>query len=281
MTTEQSHYLNWQYDMRARHPEHNLFKDLMHQRSKWVYKNFESLRDIPCGNQPQARFDLIPGSPSSHNQPFLIFIHGGFWRSGDKSECAFIAEPLRRHGISTVLLNYSLASERSLNDIIHEIRNSFVEIIRQAKQLDLDPNSVVIGGHSAGGHLAAKIASTNWDNFGLPIPPIKASFGVSGIYDPRPLSHTKLQEVLAISPNDDLLVAKPCNLNQQGLQLVACGTEETQEIKRQAIQYVEHFKYQLPNQPLLWVKDCDHYSILLNCADENGELFKRILQLFL
>lgn len=238
-------------------------------------------QNLICGPASDARFDVIPGNGAPKNQPAVVFIHGGFWRSGDKSDCAFIAEPFYRHGISTVLLNYSLAPAVSLDSIIQEVRASFVEITQQACRLGLDPGAVVLGGHSAGGHLAAMIASTDWADFSLSQSPIKASFGISGLYDPRPLAQTSFQRLLALPTHQsEHLVAKPTVAAEQGLNLVACGTQETAEMQAQTRRYAEQFQMPFNRDPLFWVEASDHYSILHALADADSGLFRRVLGLF-
>lgn len=273
-------YLEWQYDLRARHPNHNQVKATSHLRSEGVRSRLPVLYNLPCGSGPNARFDMIPGRNTSEYQPVMVFIHGGFWRSGDKSEVAFLAEPFHQHGITTVLLNYSLAPTVGLREIICELRDSLADISRQARLLGLDPDAMVVGGHSAGGHLAAMMAVTDWTKLDHLHLTIKASFGLSGLYDPSPLARTSFQSVLALPDNCTDLVARPTGINRQALDLVACGSLESKELKAQSQRYAKAVLAKQGIDPMFWVKDRDHYDILHELGDADSLLFRRVLDLF-
>ncbi|MEX1056573.1 MAG: hypothetical protein WED11_02480, partial [Natronospirillum sp.] len=85
MSMRQDVYLESQYDLRARHPGHQQVKANSHRHSEWVRAQLPMHQNLLCGAAPAARFDVIPGRGSLGNQPAVVFIHGGFWRSGDKS----------------------------------------------------------------------------------------------------------------------------------------------------------------------------------------------------
>jgi len=280
MTVVCNAYLESQYNLRMQHPEHHKIKAESQERSDWVRKKLPMRHDISCGASKNATFDLIHGKGQRYNQPVVIFIHGGFWRSGDKQDCAFIGESFYQHGVATVLLNYSLAPASSLAAIIKEVRISVANIVAQAPELGLDSERIILGGHSAGGHLAAMVESTDWTQFNQLMSPVSASFGVSGLYDPRPLSQTSFQQILALPEDGDHLVAKPSKAGSQGLDLVACGLEETQELQSQSKRYADDINMYLNYNPMYWSKQRDHYSILLDLADVQSDLFRRIMSLF-
>lgn len=279
MSMKGDSYLESQYDLRARHPDHRLVKAETKARSDWVREHLEVREDISCQNDSTGLFDLIPGHGRLDGQPAVIFIHGGFWRSGDKRDCAFLARPFHDQGVATILLNYPLAPSVRLDQIIKEVRASVAHIVRRAPGLGLDSDHIILGGHSAGGHLAAMVEATHWSTFGWTTSPIKASFGISGLYDPRPLSRTSFQQVLELPEKNDHLVATPSNTPKQGLALVACGTEETMELQYQSQKYSDQVKACLGYNPLRWVDGKDHYSVMLDLSDADSPLFQRVLGL--
>jgi arylformamidase len=280
MTGEKNSYLENQYNLRAQHPEHYKVKEESRVRSDKVRETLPMKHDLRCGASERARFDLVLGKNLQKHQPAMIFIHGGFWRSGDKRDFAFLAEPFHDNGVATVLLNYSLAPATSLAAIIKEVRTSVINIMAQAPELGLDPDRVIIGGHSAGGHLAAMVESTDWTEFGIAHSPVYASFGISGLYDPRPLLRTSFQPILSLPENSNHLVAKSSKAAMHGLDLVACGSDETEELKSQSRRYANDVHMCLNYDPLHWEPQKDHYSILLALANAQSVLFRRVLSLF-
>lgn len=279
MSAKFNAYLERQYDLRAQHPDHYKVKEQLQMFSDQVRMRLPVRQGIRCGAAEKAVFDLIPGQGQLNNQPALIFIHGGFWRSGDKRDCAFLAQSFHQQGVATILLNYSLAPAVSLTEIVKEVRGSVASIALQAPELGLDPERIVLGGHSAGGHLAAMVESTDWAEFGRAQSPVCASFGISGLYDPRPLSQTRFQQVLALSDDIHNLVATPSTSSMKGLDLVACGTEETDELKSQSKRYANAVNKFLELDPLFWIQDRDHYSVLLDLADVGTPLCRRVCSL--
>lgn len=273
-------YLESQYNLREQHPNHLVIKAEYKRRNEMIRKTLPIKCNLSCGANKNTIFDLISGVGKQSLQPAVIFIHGGFWRSGDKQECSFIANSFAQHGIATVLLNYSLAPDLSLKSIIREIRTSVINITAQALQLGLDPKRIILGGHSAGGHLAAMVESTNWDIFNIPKSPLYASFGISGLYNPQPLSQTSFQKILALPDDCNCLVARPLKATKQGLDLVACGSDETQELKMQSQRYADKVKNNLDYDPIFWVQQRNHYSVLLDLADNKSALFRRVLRIF-
>ncbi|MGO4836663.1 alpha/beta hydrolase, partial [Rhizobiaceae sp. 2RAB30] len=55
-------------------------------------------------------------------RPVFVFIHGGYWRMLSKHDSAFMAGMLARHGIATAVVDYRLAPEVSLDEIVREVR---------------------------------------------------------------------------------------------------------------------------------------------------------------
>jgi len=64
--------------------------------------------DIPYGPHPQQRVDIFVPERSAA-APMVLFIHGGAWSVGDKSQYAAVGEQLAREGLVTALANHRLS----------------------------------------------------------------------------------------------------------------------------------------------------------------------------
>ncbi len=64
---------------------------------------------------------------------------------------------------------------------------------------------IIVGGWSAGGHLAARL---------LEMPEVDAAFSISGIFDLEPLRHSYLQEKLGLSARKRKAIARSIGLGQ-------------------------------------------------------------------
>lgn len=191
------------------------------------------------GPSPEEYVDVYPAAGSA--APAHIFIHGGFWRSFSARDYAFVAPPLQRQGVLTLVLNYALCPDVSLDEIVRQARAALAWTFENARRLGGDPERITVSGHSAGGHLAAMLAATDWaGDHGLPGDVIKAVATLSGLFDLEPLSRSWLQPVLQL---DEAMVRRnsPVDLLPTGrpAMLVAVGGAETAEFHRQSDAFAE------------------------------------------
>lgn len=85
--------------------------------------------------------------------PLIVWVHGGAWRSGSKSENPLL--PLRSRGFAVSSIEYRLSGEAPFPAAMHDIKAAIRFLRAKAETYGLDVNRVAIGGSSAGGHLAA------------------------------------------------------------------------------------------------------------------------------
>ena len=120
-----------------------------------------------------------------------MYIHGGYWRSLDKSDFSWIAPPFVNHGVSVALLNYGLAPHTSMEEIVRQMLRAHAWLYRNGDRLGFDPTRIYVAGHSAGAHLAAMMMAALWPIYAADLPAdlVKGGLAVSGIYDLQPLLH--------------------------------------------------------------------------------------------
>jgi arylformamidase len=145
------------------------------------------LIDLQYGETSGERLDLFPAR--NDDSPLLVFIHGGYWRSLDKSDFSWLAPPFVNHGVSVALVNYGLAPRTPLEDIVRQMLRAHAWLYRNADRYGFDPNRIFVSGHSAGGHLAAMMMAALWPVYAADLPPdlIKGGLPISGLFDLEPL----------------------------------------------------------------------------------------------
>lgn len=100
------------------------------------------------------------------NLPVFIWIHGGGYASGDKSDDRALAVKIAELGFVVLNLNYTLAQAATVlypqtlpamqpySIGIQDILSAIEYLKLHAQSFNIDPNKISIGGASAGGHLA-------------------------------------------------------------------------------------------------------------------------------
>ena len=94
------------YNNRAAVADHQQWLDQWLARSESAREALRPSIDIRYGSGPKETLDLyVPMSPARGT---LMFIHGGWWRTLDKSDHAFVAPAFVDAGLAVAVINYDL-----------------------------------------------------------------------------------------------------------------------------------------------------------------------------
>jgi acetyl esterase/lipase len=97
--------------------------------------------------------------PKEPNPPLIVYVHGGAWRAGSKSDVPIA--PLLAHGFAIASVDYRLSTEAVFPAQVHDIKAAIRFLRAKAELFHLDTKHITIIGSSAGGHLAALVGVTN------------------------------------------------------------------------------------------------------------------------
>ncbi len=119
--------------------------------------------------------------------PVLFFIHGGAWRSGDRSLYTALGNRFAKDGLVTVIPSYRLAPTNPHPAQIEDVAAAFAWAVRNIAQYGGDPKRIYVAGHSAGGHLTALLTlDERWlKKHGLSAANIRGAIPMSGVYEIR------------------------------------------------------------------------------------------------
>jgi len=120
----------------------------------------EVLRDIPYAVQGgrSLALDLYrPTGPQAGTLPAVIWIHGGGWRSGSKSESRNVSA-LAGRGFVGVSLDHRLSSEAPFPAAVDDVKAAVRWLRTHAAEYGVNPDRIGIWGASSGGHLALMAA---------------------------------------------------------------------------------------------------------------------------
>lgn len=208
-------------------------------------------------------------------RPAFVFLHGGYWMALSRRESAFMARMLHEHGVATVVPDYTLAPEATLEEIVRQVRAAVAWVHRHGREHGLDPERIVVGGSSAGGHLTGMTMVDGWqEEFGLPRDVVKAAMPFSGLFDIRPITRVYVNEVVKLD------VARAAALSPELLPrggcpaVVAVAEHDGGGFVEQTRRFARHWGV----EPLI-VPGRDHFDVVLDLADAETEASRRLLEL--
>lgn len=187
------------------------------------------------GPSPVETLDIFP--PQNSDSPLLVFIHGGCWRSLDKRDFHFLAPAFVDTGVSLAVVNYGLAPQTAVEEIVRQILRALAWLWRNVGALGIDQNRIYVSGHSSGGHLAAMLLAAHWPAYAPDLPEdlVRGGLAVSGLYDLEPLTRAPfLKDDLRLDAAGAAHVSPVTYMPQRSVPLyTAVGGLESAEFKRQ------------------------------------------------
>ncbi len=268
-----------EYNLRAAFPDHPQWFARWAADSAAARQSLAASLNLRYGSGPKQTIDLFP-SPRSRGA--LLFIHGGYWRALDKGDHSFVAPPLVADGIGVAVINYDLCPQVGIERIVAQCREAVAWLLREGPRYGVPAARLVVAGHSAGGHLAAMLLSTDWAGLGLP-GAVAGAVAVSGIFDLEPL--------LQVSFNADLKLdaaaaraLSPVHLRppRAAPLLIAAGAEETRAFIAQSWLLWERWPECRPagRDAPLFIPARHHFSVLCDLGDPRSVLAGAVRSLF-
>jgi|GEM_PF-1362854 len=93
--------------------------------------------------------------------PAILIIHGGGWRSGDRSQHIPLAQHLAANGFACFTVEYRLSTEAFFPAAVYDLKAAVRWLRKNKKRFNIDGHKINALGFSAGGELAAFLAMTN------------------------------------------------------------------------------------------------------------------------
>lgn len=111
-------------------------------------------RDLSYGPHERNKLDVLrPGFEMPRAMPVIIFVHGGGFVMGNKSDGAIfdnILDYFTRHGLLGINATYRLAPEHQFPAAAEDLRDVVLWVKKNAAKYGGDPQKIFLMGHSAG-----------------------------------------------------------------------------------------------------------------------------------
>ena len=113
------------------------------------------------GGDRELRGDLFVPSDDSEARPGIIFIHGGGWRGGVRTQFRRHAAHMATLGCVGLCIEYRLSGEAPFPAAVEDCKCAVRWMRARADQYGIDPAKLAAVGGSAGGHLASMLGVTD------------------------------------------------------------------------------------------------------------------------
>ena len=265
-----------EYNNRALVPEHPAFFARWERDSGFVRSTLPCTLDLAYGPDPRHRLDWYPAAGRVRGT--VVFIHGGYWRSLDKSMFSWLAASYVPEGLNFAMLNYRLCPAVRIDDIVDDVVAGMSWLMGGGPSPLTDGKPVVVTGHSAGGHLVGALFATQRDRLRFDPARIAGGVSISGLFDFEPLRIHSFNSDFHL---DHAAVAR-LNLYDKDTTIkaplvAAVGGDESSEFQRQSRLIAERWSPQAP--PAMVLPGVNHFSIVDAFAERSQPLHEATLSL--
>jgi arylformamidase len=247
-------------------------------RSRQLSSTADVLADVRYGLRDREVLDVILPARLKAGAPLHVFVHGGYWRSGEKENYRFVAAPVLAAGGVAAIVEYDLMPGQRLHVLVDQVRRSVRWLENHAGDFGADPRKLTVSGHSAGAHLASFLAATGPQETTSPLlPRISGLLLVSGIYDLSGIPDSFLRDEAGMT-SAEAAAWSPLTSSQQPCprRIIAFGAAETSPFHEQAAALNAHLDDRGYACELISVPELNHMSVVLDLADPAGHLGNRI-----
>ncbi len=162
--------------------------------------SYTLLHDIPYAHPGGAELvaDIyLPSGPGPF--PAILFIHGGGWISGNRTQLHRQAAHMAEQGMVGMAIEYRLAPDHPFPAALDDSREALLWLRRNAATYKIDPTRIGAVGSSAGGNLVALLGveSASQPTSGTSV---QAVVALNGIYDLEAMPASKMISSLLGNP---------------------------------------------------------------------------------
>jgi arylformamidase len=217
------------------------------------------------------------------NGTIFAWMHGGGWTNGYKELMLFMGSALAEHGVTFVSIGYRLAPATIFPDNFHDAARAVSMIRAKAADFGGDPARLFVAGWSAGGHLAALLATRHdWKTkFGVPTDAIRGVVTLTGIFDftagngmavrPRFLGPPELKNEFAASAVFHVSKATPPMLLTHG------GDKDFPHLVTQAAKMEQVLRGHGVDVNRIGFPTYDHFTLPESAHDASGDWIRAVV----
>jgi len=230
--------------------------------------------DVRYGPAERNTLDLF--MPQGEARGLFVFIHGGYWMRFDKSVWSHLAAGPLARGFAVAMPRYTLCPQVRIRDIAVEMAAAVTLAARRVA------GPIVLSGHSAGGHLAARLVSRSAPTAaplsGEILDRVVATLSISGVHDLRPLMRIALNQTFRLDM-EEARAESPALLEPATKGKVICwvGGGERSEFIRQSELLANVWRGLDAAAVLVEEPDRHHFNVIDGLADPRSPMLRAAL----
>lgn len=271
------------YNNRAHAP------DFQRHVDRWQADSVAARKSVPCkldlayGPSERQRLDVFspPGPASAGGRPALLYFHGGYWQGNHKDSYSFPAPLVTGVGALYIAATYDLCPSVTMSELVEQVRRAVIWLHGNATRIGLDPRRIVVAGHSAGGHIAATLAHTDWSSYGLPSNALAGALPLSGLFDLEPIRLCYLNDACQMDAAEARRLSPIHHISRLAPPMVlVVGAAELPELVRQTRDYAQALT-RAGSAPLSVIETPgdNHFSVLDRLFDPHGTAWEALREL--
>lgn len=237
--------------------------------------------DVPYGASEWQRLDLyLPDDPALRQLPVLVFMHGGGWTHGYKEWCGFMAAAVNDFPAILASVSYRLLPDVAYPVPVDDCVAALKWVYDHVEAQGGDAGRLYVGGHSAGGQIAALMALQP-DRLlaaGLPADAIKAVFCLSATFNRRMVNPVAAPAHVPPEPHTAIAAGSPLALAESARTpfFIAWGGNEDERLERTGRQMEAALGRVGCPVEVLVAPDRDHFEVHLDTRHADNAWTRRV-----
>ncbi len=220
--------------------------------------------DQEYGEEPANRYDLF--LPEGAPKGVMIFVHGGYWMAFGRKDWSHLAAGALAQGWAVAIPSYTLAPNARISQITTEVATA-IDVIA-----DEVPGPIILAGHSAGGHLVARMNCTD-----VPLAcadRLHHILSISPVGDLRPLMQTSMNETLQLDAAEAVAESPTLATKTRGVTTtIWVGANERPAFLDQA----QRLTMAWDEADLVIAPDRHHFDVIDDLMTSDSSMITRIL----
>ena len=130
-----------------------------------IVEQVDIKRNISYDSQyKKGKMDIISPKNQGENLPVIIWVHGGGFVGGDKSDIEEYAVQIAHKGYVVLNINYALAPESKYPTPVLQLGEVYQFLLKNQKEYQIDMTNLFLAGDSAGAHIVGQFSIIQTDN---------------------------------------------------------------------------------------------------------------------